>query len=191
MIRKLLIAAAAVFGMLVVVAYFLPATVQVERDRTIHAPPERVFALVADFERYREWWPWSASGTGVRYTFAGEPGTVGAKMTWDSQHPQLGAGSQEIIAAERPSLVKVRIAYGKNSKAVTTFALDPVAHGDKTRVTWRFDAELGPSPIERWVGFLQLGEAVGTRFDQGLRRLDEAATRAPTEDAIEDATAPR
>ena len=85
------------------VGFLLPDEVHVERRITVDAPAERIYALVSDFRQWKRWSPWAALDPRMRQTVIGEG--VGQNMTWMSDHPDVGNGSQEIVALEAPSLV--------------------------------------------------------------------------------------
>lgn len=52
----------AVVGVTGLIGFFLPVGHEASRSAEINAPPERVFALLADVDRYQLWW----SGATVR-----------------------------------------------------------------------------------------------------------------------------
>lgn len=52
----------AVVGVIGMIGFFLPVGHEASRSAEINAPPERVFALLADVDRYQLWW----SGATVR-----------------------------------------------------------------------------------------------------------------------------
>ena len=82
MFKKLL------FGLVVVVVAFVavvsmqPAHFKFERSALIEAPPEVVFAQVADFSKWAGWSPWEKLDPQAKKTHEGAPGTVGASYAW-------------------------------------------------------------------------------------------------------------
>ena len=59
MLKKILIALLVLAALIVMIGFFLPATVHVERSITIDAPPATVFALANSFRGFNEWSPWA------------------------------------------------------------------------------------------------------------------------------------
>src|SRR5687768_16137163 len=100
--KKLLKAIVWILAALVVIfvggGYLLPSEVTVQRQTVINAPPEMGFALVGGYKRFNEWSPWAELDPKTVYTFEGPESGAGAKMTWASNDPNVGAGSQTITA---------------------------------------------------------------------------------------------
>ena len=99
-IKRLLIGISIFAGIFSAVAFFLPDRVHVERRVSIAAPASVVFPLVNDYRNWGEWSPWLARDPQTEILFSGAQKGVGARMSWRSDHPQVGAGTQEIIASE-------------------------------------------------------------------------------------------
>jgi len=59
MLKKVVIALAAIVVIFVIVVVFQPADFRVERTTTIAAPQADVFAKVNDFHKWDAWSPWA------------------------------------------------------------------------------------------------------------------------------------
>jgi uncharacterized protein YndB with AHSA1/START domain len=170
--------------------FLLPAAAHVERTTTVDAPPERLFALVSDFSGFNRWSPWFQLDPATRYTYEGQPGTKGSKMSWQSESPDVGSGSQEIVALEAPRLVTTKLDFGDQGSAMATFRLEPVGTG--TRVTWAFDTDLGMNPVARYFG-LMFDSMIGPDYERGLanlKRIAETPADAPPAPAEPEAGSP-
>jgi len=66
---------------------------RVEKQTTIAAPSEKVFAYVADFKRHPEW-----SGHGLRVT--GPDGPIAAGTTFSTESHQLGKQNDTVTVTE-------------------------------------------------------------------------------------------
>jgi uncharacterized protein YndB with AHSA1/START domain len=152
-------------------AYVLPSDVAVRRSIAIDAPPEKVFALVNDLKAFSQWSPWSAYDPKMTVTFAGPQAGVGASMTWASDNPNVGRGTQTIMASEAVRRVASALDFGDMGKAAAFFDLAPDGAG--TKVTWGLDTTMN-SPFERWLG-LWLDGAIGAEYERGLVRLKALA----------------
>jgi uncharacterized protein YndB with AHSA1/START domain len=146
---------------------------EVVRDATIPAPRATVFALLADFHRWREWSPWEDIDPNMQRTYSGPPSGVGAVYEWDGNR-KAGAGRMEITSADAPSRVQLALQFLKPFKSsnTTTFDLDERDGG--THVTWRM---VGPKTfMTRVMGiFASMDKMVGGDFEKGLARLADAA----------------
>lgn len=175
-LKKLLLFIVALVALLVVVGFFLPASAHVERSIRIDAPICTVFTLVNGFGRFNEWSPWAERDPNARYTYEGPDHGVGAKMSWESDDPNVGVGSQEIVASEPYSLVRTKLDFGSQGQADAFFQLN--GGDDTTEVTWGFDSEFGMNLIGRYFG-LFFDSMLGGDYEEGLRNLKVLAESQP------------
>ena len=139
-----------IVGALVGVSYLLPGTAQVTRSLTINAPAKAVFPYVNAMKKTESWSPWLARDPETQLTYSGPEAGVGNKMAWSSEHPQVGAGTQEIIESVENERVRTSLDFGSMGTATAYFTLETVSGG--TRVTWGFTSDLGLNPMARWMG---------------------------------------
>lgn len=149
----------------------------VERTRTIDAPAERVYPLIADFQQWPRWSPWEDVDPELQRRYSGAESGVGAVYGW-SGNRKAGAGRMEILRAEPSSLVEIDLRFEKpfKSQSTSTFLLEPV--GDRTQVTWRM---AGPRPalIRLTQKFFDMDKLIGKDFDKGLDRMALVAPAPP------------
>lgn len=172
MLKKLLIGVVAIVVVLIVVGFMLPSHVHVERSATIAASAEQIWPIISDFARFNEWSPWAKRDPATKYTFEGGTSGVGAKMSWTSDHPEVGNGSQQVLEAKAPTFLKNKLDFGPDGGAEATFQL--VATEGGTTVTWSLDHETGMNPIARYVGLMFDG-FVGPDYEAGLASLKQIA----------------
>jgi carbon monoxide dehydrogenase subunit G len=147
--------------------FVLPDKAHVSRSTLINAPPEKIFTVVSDLRRSKDWSPWFALDPQMTVTFEGEGAGVGQKMNWSSQKPDVGTGSQKTIGLVENKQVKAALDFGEMGQAMATIDLVPEAVG--TRVDWALDVPLG-NIIERWFGLI-MDRMVGPDFEKGLANL--------------------
>lgn len=160
-----------VVGLAVILAalgFLLPRHAHVERSIVIAAPAPTLFAYVNDLRQFNKWSPWAQIDPATQYTFSGPETGMGATMSWQSEHPHVGSGSQEIIESVPNEHVTTLLRFGDEGDARATMELAPEAAA--TRVTWNFDTDLGFNPLSRYFG-LMLDSMVGSNFEQGLASL--------------------
>ena len=178
-LKTLILGLLALVALLAIVGLFLPSTVHVERSTVIAAPQSTVFALVNGFARYNEWSPWAAIDPQTQYSYDGPPQGVGASMGWESDHRDVGSGSQTISASEPYSRVETDLDFGPQGTAGAFFDLTP--EGDGVKVDWGFDTEFGYNLIGRYFGLMMDG-MLGAQFEQGLASLKTLAESLPQAD---------
>ncbi|MHA1189824.1 MAG: SRPBCC family protein, partial [Alphaproteobacteria bacterium] len=154
--------------MLIAGAFFLPGERSVARWIEIEAPPETVFPYVNDFRQFNRWSPWASRDPDTVYEFEGPSTGAGSIMKWDSAHPQVGTGRQEITATEPNSRVDTIIAFDGMGDATASFVLEPL--GDTTKVSWHFNTQLGMNPMWRYMGVM-MDRWVGGDYEDGLANL--------------------
>jgi hypothetical protein len=180
-LKRIAIGLAVLAGLIVGGGFLLPASSHVERSIVINVPEAQVFTMINGFERFNEWSPWAKLDPNTKYEFAGPSIGVGAKMSWASADPSVGAGSQEIIESTPPNLVRVRLKFEGQDDAISFHRLEPMETG--TRVTWGFDAEFGNDVIGRWFGYLMFDSMLGPDYEKGLSNLktvlEQQSTNAP------------
>ena len=149
----------------------LPSEQHVERSIIIEAEPGRVFSMVNDYRQFNEWSPWATyDPEGTTYEYGGPATGVGSKMSWSSEHPNVGSGMQEIVGSEPNTMVKSKLLFeGFETPSYATFTLEPAEGG--TRLTWSFDTDM-ENLIGRYMG-LMMDEWVGGDYERGLARLKE------------------
>lgn len=151
--------------------YALPGAAHVERATTINAPPDKVFAIVSDLQRSKDWSPWFGIDPAMQVKIEGPNGNagpgVGQKMSWTSSNPNVGSGSQETTEFVPNEKVVAALDFGDMGKATATVALVP--EGTGTKVTWGFDTALN-SMAERWFG-LMFDRWIGADYEKGLTNL--------------------
>lgn len=160
------------FLSLFALGFILPGHVHVERQITIQANPDRVFALVGDLEQWNAWSPWVKIDPNADMQISGSG--IGQTMVWSSQHPQVGSGSQEITALEEPRYLRTHLEFDGQGQADATIAIGPLE--DMTRVTWSLDTDVRKGvplllkPVSAYFGLL-MDSTVGRSYETGLRNL--------------------
>lgn len=172
-LRNIILIIIAIIVIAVAVAYLLPQKVQVARSTDIAAPPSTVFPLVADLRQNGKWSPWLGLDPNIKVTFSGAEVGVDQKMSWESDHPNVGKGSQTVIAYEPESKVATALDFGAAGRAIATTTVEPAGEGG-SRVTWGFETDLGMNPVARYFGLAMEG-MIAPDFEKGLAKLKEVA----------------
>ena len=179
-LKKIFLALVVVVALAVIVGFFLPSNVHVERTTVIDAPACTVYSQVTSYPRFSEWSPWADRDPEAVYTYEGAEEGVGARMTWASDDPNVGSGSQEIVLAEPWSRVESALDFGDQGTADAFFAFGETGEGS-THVTWGFDTHFGMNLVGRYMG-LFLDRWVGADYAEGLVNLKALAEGLPGAD---------
>ncbi|MCB1552737.1 MAG: SRPBCC family protein [Xanthomonadales bacterium] len=178
MLKKILIAVAAVIGLLVIGAYLLPRHVKVERSIVIDRPASQVFTMLDGFSRFNEWSPWFPKDPNATYTRSGPEFGVGAAHAWEG-NDDVGKGRSTITASKPFERIDVKLEFEGMDPADYAYVLSP--EGDGTQVTWTMQADMGNNPIGRWMGLMMDGW-VGHDYETGLASLKKLIESFPDAD---------
>jgi len=157
----------------VVVGFFLPGSFTVVRSREIAAPPEKVYALVADPRSWKQWSAWNKRDPQMQIEYGGPPAGMGAKWSWKSK--SQGDGEMTFTAAEPGKRVAFDLYFpdfGTTSKGDLRF--EPAGPG--TRVIWTMNGDMGSNPVYHWFA-LGADGMVGKDFEEGLAGLKALAEK--------------
>lgn len=134
----LLIAVATVF----VAALFVKPQFSLEREIVIARPVQQVFDYIRPMKNQEHYNKWVMTDPGMKKSFSGTDGTVGAVYSWDSKNGQVGKGAQEIVKIADNQRIDYEIRFEKpfqnTSQAYLT--TEPAGEG-QTRVRYGFIGE--------------------------------------------------
>jgi hypothetical protein len=149
-----------------------PDTFRVQRATSIKALPEKVFALINDFNRWGAWSPWEKKDPAMKRTFGATTSGKGATYAWEG-NKDVGQGSMK---SRVRFLVKValKLDFLKPFEAHNTVEFTLDSKGDTTNVTWVMQ---GPTPYFAKIihVFVNMDSMVGRDFEAGLANLKSAA----------------
>jgi hypothetical protein len=83
MLKKIAIVIVVLVAAMLVYAATRPDTFQVERSANMKAPPDEVFAVLADFKQWAAWSPWEKKDPAMKRTFGATTSGKGAHYAWE------------------------------------------------------------------------------------------------------------
>lgn len=169
-----LAAVAILVAAVIVIGLMLPRQVSVMRTIDITAPAGAIFPHVNSLRATAAWSPWLDRDPDVQVIYSGPDSGVGARMVWTSDNPQVGSGTQEIVASVENARVETALDFGDMGTAGARFDLTGTDAG--TSVTWGLDTDMGAGPIGRWMG-LMMDKWVGADYEAGLANLKALVER--------------
>lgn len=170
LVKKIFLVLFVLIIAVVAVGVLLPSRVHVERSITVAAPPDEVFAVLNSYKDFNRWSPWYGKDPDADYRLQGPMAGVGAKFFWSSDVPEVGSGSQEIIATDPGRSITVHLDFGGQGTATSTFVIEPTVDG--SGVTWQLDTAFGYDLIGRYFG-LFFDRMIGPDYETGLANLKQ------------------
>ena len=175
MIKKIAIVIVLLIAGVLIFAATKPDTFRVQRSAGIKAPPEKVFAILNDFQKWGSWSPWEKKDPAMKRTWGAVTSGKGAKYAWEG-NSDVGKGSMEIAESSPSSRLTIKLDFiepfeGHN---IVDFTLEP--KGDSTNVTWTMH---GPMPfISKVISvFCNMDSMIGKDFEAGLANLKAVAEK--------------
>ena len=89
-----------------------PDTFRVQRVASIKAPPEKIFALINDFNSWGAWSPWEKKDPTMKRTLGATTSGKGAVYAWEG-NSEVGQGRMEITESSPPSRVAIQLDFVK------------------------------------------------------------------------------
>ena len=163
-----------IIGIPLIVSFFLPSMVHVERSTSIDAPVGIVFAQVNNLQNWDNWSAWKEEDPNISVSYEGPEEGVGAVIKWESATE--GNGSLVISESVENQSIKTDLDFMEKGTAKGTWTFEETESG--TKVTWGMDADLGSNPIGKIFG-LFMENMVAPDFEEGLANLAAFAVTVP------------
>jgi uncharacterized protein YndB with AHSA1/START domain len=172
-LKWLAITVAALVAVLFVGGYLLSPEFRAVRSTVVNAPPDKVYALLADPREWKRWTVWNQRDPAMAITYSGPASGAGAGWAWQSQTE--GDGKMTFTAAEPGR----RLAYDlffPDFGTTSNGALELAPEGGGTKVTWTMNGNMGSNPLLRWIALFG-DRMVGPDFEAGLANLKALAEK--------------
>lgn len=175
-VKRILVGLLVVIVLLIIISFFLPSKMHVERSKVMKASLETVFAQVNVLKNWEKWSPWHRIDPKMEIVYEGPQEGTGAKYSWKSTHKHVGNGSLSIIESKPHQLITASMDFMENGTGTSWYKFETTPEG--TKVTWAMESELGMNPIKRYFGLMMDG-MIGGDFEKGLNSLDSVSQLMP------------
>ncbi len=148
-----------------------PNTFSVVRKLKINASPDKVYAAVNDFNRWKSWSPWEKKDPAMQRTFTGAQAGVGTIYEWNGDK-NVGQGRMEITESVTAQKILIKLDFFKPFEAHNIAEFSFIPEGNGTLVVWEMR---GPQVfVSKLMGiFMDIDKMVGTDFEAGLSNLQK------------------
>jgi hypothetical protein len=173
MLKKILLALAAIVVIFLIVVALQPADFRVERNATIGAPTSNVFAEVNDLHKWDAWSPWAKLDQNAKIAFEGPEAGQGAAMSW-SGNDKVGEGKMTIVESKPDEAVKLKVDFVKPFEGTSNSEFTFKPTGDQTAVTWAMSGH--HNFIEKAFCLVMNGKKmIGDDMEKGLAQMKSVA----------------
>jgi uncharacterized protein YndB with AHSA1/START domain len=157
----------------VAAGFLIPSTFSVQRSIDINAAPRKVYDLIVEPRKWKEWSVWTRRDPDMRIQYSGPPFGMGAKWSWVSKTE--GSGAMEFTRVEPDHAVEYSLLLPEfNMRSTGALRLEPA--GNATHVTWTAAGDTGANPLKHYLA-LMMDRWVGPDFEGGLANLKTVAEK--------------
>jgi len=175
MARRLLSVLLAIVVAVILVGFFLPREVLVQRSVVIDTPPQMAFEVLDELAYFNAWSPWYARNAEADYRLEGPASGQGAALSW-SEREGSETGRLWITASMPPERVELKMELGETGSD-HFFSIQPADGGSE--VAWGMRMRFGALDLTgRYIG-LMLPSLVGGDLRRGLEQLKDLLERHP------------
>lgn len=166
---KITIAILVIISLIVIViGFFLPPKIEVERSIAIHAKPADIHPYINDMREWAKWTAWAKRDTNMTNVFEGSESGEGSIYKW-SGNDEVGTGVVKITRTDSNQGVWYDMSMEEGQFQLQgSITYQPV--GDSTNVVWAYQSDTGGNIIFKYV-MVFFKPYIEHDFDEGLRGL--------------------
>ena len=123
-----------------VIALFVDNEYRVENEILIQQPKVVVFTCVKSLRNQDKFSKWANIDPNIKKTYSGTDSTVGFVSAWESDHPEVGKGEQEIIKITEGERIDFEFRFFEPFAGVySSYMITKAVSSNETKVRWGFD----------------------------------------------------
>jgi len=171
MLKKAFFLTLAVAALPFLVALFVKTDYTVEETVVIEQPNVRVFDYVKYLKNQNNYSRWALIDPDMNKTYRGVDGTKGFVSGWQSEHPDVGRGEQEIISLIANTRIDYELRFFAPFEATSpAFMATQAISESQTKVTWGFKGHMD-YPMNVMFLFMDIEQTIGDDLHAGLESL--------------------
>lgn len=178
-LKKILLAIGVLLGILIVISFFLPSKLHIEKSIEINAPAAAVFEQFNTLQNWEQWSPWIKMDPQSEREYFGSGSGVGSGYTWKGE--KTGEGKLTISESNPYTSIVTELEM-RGQKVNPGFNFEESE--SKTKVTWYFDSDAGWNPFGRYMNLMVKG-MLGHQFEQGLNDVKQIVESMPAPETSE------
>jgi hypothetical protein len=169
-LKRILLVLVVLVALFVVIGFFLPSRYRVERSVVIESTPAAIYGQISNFKNWLQWTAWNQTKyPDMQVKFDGPETGVGAGYSWEGKSTGQGSIKFTRVEPEKGIAYDLEFEHGKY-KSTGAIALEKA--GDRIKVTWSNEGDLGGNPVNRYFG-LMMDRMIGPDFEEGLNNLKQ------------------
>lgn len=172
LLKKLLSVLLILVAIPLLAALFFPSDYEVKTSIEIAQPKDSVYQYLSQLKNQSNFGPWAELDPEMKQSFRGTDGTIGFVSRWESNHPQVGDGEQEITAMQPGERIDFELRFETPNEAfATTYFTTEAKDSLHTKVVWGCAGSIDYP----WNLLLltDMGEEMEKQFQAGLQNLKQ------------------
>ncbi|MDW7693674.1 SRPBCC family protein [Flammeovirgaceae bacterium SG7u.111] len=170
-LKGLLFVIFGVVALVLIAAAVVKKDYSVEREVTVNLPKAEVFDYVKYLKNQDKYSTWQLMDPDMKKEFKGTDGTVGFVATWDSDHPEVGRGEQEIIKITEGERIDFELRFFEPFEATEpAYMITEAVSPTETKVKWGFHGHMD-YPMNLMIPLMNMEEMIGNDLEKGLTNL--------------------
>ena len=180
---EILISLAIVAVLFVLVGLVLPSHRHLTKDIETNRKMTIVYDTLNSLKRFKDWNVVPLRDPRMALKLSGPESGNGARLDYDSDKPNPGEGSWQIVASTPgQGVTYALVTPDRGSDKKMTFKLEPTGRGGRNvKITQTYDVDYGWDLLGRYAG-LYVGSHVGDDMKLGLERLSNMLASVPNVD---------
>ena len=131
-----------VLAIILVAGLFIEKEYTIAKEVTINKPNDSVFKYIKYLKNQDNYSVWNRKDPKSIKTYVGQDATVGFISSWDSQDPNIGAGTQEITKIEENKRFDMELRFKRPMESTSTaFMSTEKISENLTKVKWSFSGK--------------------------------------------------
>ncbi len=173
-LKRIFVVLALLIAVMVVVSFFLPSKIRIQRNLTINAPAAIVFDQVNTLQNWEAWSPWKKMDPTSAMTYNNIPSGNGASYSWKGE--KTGEGTLTISESVPNQKIVTELDFKGQGKSTGGFEFKQAGNG--VNVNWYMDMDNGMNPLMKYMSLMMKG-MLSDQFDQGLNDIKKIAENTP------------
>lgn len=141
MLNTILLVVGIIFGLILIIAAFLPKQSIITQSVDIQSGIQKTFDYVKHINNQHHYNKWVMADPNADFQTSGTDGQVGFILSWNSQNSNVGEGEQEILAINENQHIQIEIRFkrpfsGTSYQNITFQSLNEAS----TKVTITFES---------------------------------------------------
>lgn len=160
-----------ILALVLIAGLFIKQEYTIAREITIDKPNDSVFKYIKYLKNQDNYSVWNRKDPKSIKTYSGQDATVGFLSSWDSQDPNIGAGTQEITKIEDNKRFDLDIRFKRPITSTSTaFMATEKISSSQTKVIWSFSGKFD-YPINSIMPIVGVEKMLGNDMQKSLDDL--------------------